>query len=153
MKRLIVVIITFLFLLVGTPLFAQSAKDSVKALKKLETLASTNIFGRDYLNAYAAAQAEVDMYLGNPESKKKLKLRNAIERTALAYKWAGKVWNLKMSKESYILESYPIYQSMCADFPDAKQSLRGTIQMDVAISWFYSQASKELSNAMELLYK
>ena len=60
---------------------------------------------------------------------------------------------MKMQKQPYIDESDPLYKDICNDFPDAKQSLKGTIQMDEAIRWFYSRASQELSSAMGLLYK
>jgi hypothetical protein len=146
-------IASVLFLLFIGNTHAQSAKDAIKSLKKVEAVASTNIYGRDFLPVYSDAQAEVDMYLESPQSNKKPALKKAIEQTVLSYKWAASMWKLKMTKVPYIYSGDEYVKSLYRDFPAAKDSLKGTIQLDEAIAWLYRNASFELSKATKLLYK
>lgn len=121
--------------------------------KKVEAVASTNIFGRDFLPVYSEAKAEVNMYLESPQSNKKPALKKAIQQTALSYQWAASMWKLKMTKVPYIHSGDEYVKSLYRDFPASKDSLKGTIQLDEAIGWLYGNASMELFKATRLLRK
>jgi len=155
LKKIIIALFVIISICITVPVYAQTAKDAYKSLKKVEALTETNIYGRDYLNAYAEAKAEVELYLANPESQKKPALKNSISRATLAYKWAGNFWASKMSKDKYIHESEPIYKKIIVDFPEAKESIKmqGTIQYNDAIGFMYGVASSELAKAAKELYK
>jgi hypothetical protein len=153
MKNIFIALLAAALMLTTTPVVAQTAKDAIKSLKKVEAVASTNIYGKEFLSAYSDAQAEVDMYVENPQSNKKPDMKQAIEQTALSYKWATSMWKLKMKKVPYIHTSDEYVQSLYRDFPAAKDSLKGTIMLDNAIAWLYGNASAELFKATKLLYK
>ena len=135
------------------PIHAQTAKDSIKSLIKLESIAKDNPRGKDFLNSLADAQAEVSMYLDGAESKKNKKLANSIEKTCEYYKLAATFWNMKFDKVPYLHESDEFMKRLYVKYPELKNELRGTIQLDRAILWCYSEASNNLANARKLLSK
>jgi len=153
MKKLFIATFAIVFIFTAICVHAQSAKDAVKSLKKVEAVASTNIFGRDFLPVYSEAKAEVDMYLESPQSNKKPALKKSIQQTALSYQWAASIWKLKMTKVPYIHSGDEYVKSLYRDFPAAKESLKGTIPLDEALGWLYGNASGELYKAAKLLYK
>jgi hypothetical protein len=152
MRKSIVIIVLFL-LISPTILYAQSAKDAMKSLMKVEAIAKDNPSGRDFINAYADAKAEVNLYLDGLEAKKNRKLATTIEKTSDAYKWAATFWNLKFNKAPYVHEYDDFMKNFYKIYPSSHEILKGTIALDSAITWCYSEASNNLTEARKILSK
>jgi hypothetical protein len=76
--------------------FAQSAKETVRALKKLETKVQAGTSLRDYLSALGDALFEVNLFLESPEAKARAALSTSIKKAMDHYKTAGDIWRYKL---------------------------------------------------------
>lgn len=155
-KRIIIIFLIGLVVLIySNHAFAQSAKDVVKALKKTESVTKVSNTGKEFLAAYADAKTEADMYLESP-GKKNTQMVNSIKKVCLAYDWAVSLWKLKQSHKPeipYIHENDDFVKAIYRDFPDSKNVINGTIQLDDAIRCMYLEAERELSKTTRLLFK
>jgi len=72
MKKFMITLLVTLFLVLSffTNVNADSAKDGIIALKKLQAKCQTGISYRDYSNALGEAKFPVNMYTESEESKK-----------------------------------------------------------------------------------
>jgi hypothetical protein len=81
--------------------FAQSAKEAVKALQKLQAKVETGISFQDYFRALGDTKFEVDLFLRSvrPESTNEqlLKLAGQIQSAHLDYQSAGSIWDLQIT--------------------------------------------------------
>jgi hypothetical protein len=75
--------------------FGESAKEAVRALKKIEAKIQAGISYKDYAPALGDAQFEVNMFLEGPEAKQKPDLANSVRKALEHYKMAGSVWDYK----------------------------------------------------------
>jgi hypothetical protein len=97
MKKIIVV--SFLILLFIVPAaHGQSARDAVKALKRIEARADMGISYNEYVLAVADARVEVQMYLESHEAKQKAELTDRIKKILGHYETAREVWKNKVSR-------------------------------------------------------
>ena len=91
-KNMNVVILSMVILFYGNACFAQSAKDAVRALQKLQARVEAGISYRDYAPALGDALFEVKLFLRNPEAKTKPELAAAISKAMGYYQTAGEIW-------------------------------------------------------------
>ena len=61
--------------------FGQSAKDAIRALKKLEARVEAGISYKDYAPALGDAKFEVNLFLESPEAKEMPRLSEAVKKT------------------------------------------------------------------------
>jgi hypothetical protein len=110
--------------------FGQSAKEAIRALKKLEARVQVGISYRDYAPALGDAQFEVNLFLESPEAKSKSELSQSIKKAMELYLQANTIWGEKV-----------------------KLSLPYELQekFDKAITTYWEHASEELKKATSLL--
>lgn len=87
-----------LSLFVATGAEAQSARDAVRALKRIEARVDMGINYQEYLLALADARVEVQMYLESREAKQKDALNSLIKKILGHYETVREVWKGKVSK-------------------------------------------------------
>jgi hypothetical protein len=151
MKKFAAILLIFIILItLSIPAYADGAKDSLKALLKVEAIAKDNPSGKDFLNAYADAKAETSLYLDSSEAKKNKKFASAIEKASNAYKWAATFWNMKLSNVPYVHQYDDFMKNFYKIYPESQKSLQGTIPLDRGILWCYSEASDNLVIARKL---
>lgn len=68
-KHFIFVIVVSLFTFFSATAFAESTKEAIRALKKLEAKIEVGISYNDYSSALGGANFEVRMFLESPEAK------------------------------------------------------------------------------------
>jgi hypothetical protein len=78
--------------------YAQSARDTIKALKRIEARADMGISYSEYVLAVADARVEVQMYLESHEAKQKAELTGLIKRILGHYETAREIWKTKVSR-------------------------------------------------------
>lgn len=76
--------------------YAQSAKEAVMALKRLEARVQAGISYRDYGPALGEAKFPVNMYIESLDAKKTTELSGLIEKTMFHYEQAAFVWKEKI---------------------------------------------------------
>jgi hypothetical protein len=141
----------------------ESAKNAVKALKKLEARCQAGISYRDYSPALGDAKFDVNMFIETNDAKELEKLRLSIMKSIQHYEYANIIWQLRFALEQ---ELYDVNSSFASGFfaayPEAnKKETEGGIIDDkynkiffqTAISYVFSTASKELTNSFALLNK
>ena len=127
MKKLpIIVLVIILF---PTIAIADSAKEAVRALKKLEARCQTGISYKDYAPALGDAKFEVNLFIEGREATKKPELTRMISQTMKDYEMAQTVWAKKFSDQqltvsSYIFREDPLYNLLLQEYPDANKSIK-----------------------------
>ena len=90
--KTIFLFVVLLFML-SVPAFGQSAKEAIKALKKLEARCETGTNYRDYVNAMVDAKFEVNLFLEGSEAKSSPpSLVESITNAMRAYEKAKDDW-------------------------------------------------------------
>lgn len=97
MKKIIFLSLLILLFIVPAA-DAQSARDTVKALKRIEARADMGISYNEYVLAVADARVEVQMYLESHEAKQKAALTGLIKKILEHYETAREVWKNKVSR-------------------------------------------------------
>jgi hypothetical protein len=89
-----VAVVSISFLLIALPhiAFGQSAKEAIKALKKLEARVQVGIPYIDYVRVLGETQFEVNQFLESPEAKKDAALSSSIEWCLYRYRSAHSMW-------------------------------------------------------------
>ncbi len=77
--------------------YGQSAKDSYKALKRLEMSTNTTVSYRDYNRLLADAMTEVELFLETKEGKEDNNLSLYFMKAIMFYDKALTIWELKFS--------------------------------------------------------
>lgn len=99
MKKIVVPLLLLLSLFfIATAADAQSARDAIKALKRIEARVDMGINYNEYVLAVADARVEVEMYLESSEARQKQALTNSIKKILEHYETAREVWKMKVSK-------------------------------------------------------
>jgi len=135
-------------LMTTTSTFAQSAKDAIRSLKKLEAHIETGISLRDYSQALGDAKFEVNLFIESKEAKKKKKLTELIVKTMGEYEDAKFVYKEKNEGPYRRLDySFPFlsaemkkdqerenlyYISLLSKYPEANKPIEdgGTLTVD-----------------------
>ncbi len=96
---LFVLSLLFVFNLTQSNVWAQSAKDAYKSLKKLEARTATGISYKDYPQSVAEAKVEVDMFLDGKAAKKNPPFSDHLKKAMDYYLVAIKIWDIKFGFE------------------------------------------------------
>jgi hypothetical protein len=97
MKKIILISLLIPFFI--APLaYGQSARDAVKALKRIEARADMGISYSEYVLAVADARVEVQMYLESHEAKQKAEMTGLIKKILGHYETVREVWKNKVSR-------------------------------------------------------
>ena len=84
---------SLIILLIPAFVFAQSAKDTYKALKRIEAKVEVGIVYKEYMNILADAQLEVNLYSQSAEFANETNVISSMETILRHYKLAGMVWD------------------------------------------------------------
>jgi hypothetical protein len=157
-------------------ILGESAREALRALKKLEARCQAGISYQDYGPALGEAKFEVNLFLESSEAKKRVKLAESIDKVMGHYDTAGTVWKRKFSESSdssrglggIILLKYDFGQSLLKLYPNANKDYKEggallTVQIskrsptithisiDSLLPIIWREASNELTRAMSLL--
>jgi hypothetical protein len=168
MKKLLLLAMV-LGLLVSSICYAQSGKEAVRALQKLQTRVEVGISYRDYAPALGDAKFEVDLFLKSPEAKEKEKLASRIERVMLDHRLALSVWGLYFAKLQQGLTRQGIIpiediQNLKGTSPEINMRLTDVIRnspvrdkrfvfLSDVLNVMWKDAEKALQEANDLLLK
>jgi|GEM_PF-437455 hypothetical protein len=149
-----------------TVTLSESAKEAIRALKKLEARCQAGISYKDYGPALGDAKFAVNLFLESPEAKVKDEFTDAIKKVMSHYETGGKVWQKKFSGRgvsNVIVRNEPDYgyfRSILELYPKAMNDFnnggaildkRNTIVIDPLVSIIWEEAFKELKRATNLL--
>lgn len=156
--KFFVLLILLGFSLIFTDIvFAQSAKDAVMALQKLETRCNMGVSHRDYFPALGDAMFPVNLYLKSEESKSNPEMKLAILKIVGHYALIGKIFQLN-SEGLYGLYSGKVlsneYPNMKTCGNPARDNRGLSFDMRIReclISIVLIKATEDLSNTTTLL--
>jgi hypothetical protein len=163
-RRLMVAVITIFLTccLLALPegAFAQSAKEAVMALKKLEARVQAGISYRDYGPALGEAKFPINLFMESADAKNHPELTEAFNKTMKHYEYAGSLWNLKVSNipiPFFVVES-DIGKEVKNKYPQAPSKMPGhskfdkeTYYVSELLPFIWAEASNELKQASSLL--
>ena len=159
MKKYALIIFIFVIsIMFSVPVFAQTAKDAVMGLKKLQARCQAGISYRDYGNALADAKFPVNLFMESAESKNTPELTESINKVINHYVSAGVVWNYKISNTTLMRINEPQGIAVKKVYPQAPYlrvpSLWGKddeyYSVDELLPYMWEKASKELDNTTKL---
>jgi len=144
----------------------ESAKEAVRALKKLEARCQAGISYKDYVAALGDAKFEVNLFLEGTEAKKRPRLAESIDKVMGHYEFAGTVWRHKFSSSRRVTEMISINsefgQGILKLYPNSNKDFKeggalttflkgNVIWIDALLPIIWKEASEELKNATNLL--
>lgn len=136
---------------------AQSAKEAVLALKKLQTRIQAGVTYRDYSNFVADAVFPVKLFIESQDSKEYVELAVLMKKITERYAFAGEVWNWKLDNrfESTVIGTNDsLFSQIRNEYPGVPLKLDGTvIKPDDALRIIWSKASTEVDEAAILFAK
>ncbi|HYA43735.1 MAG TPA: hypothetical protein VEF34_20725 [Syntrophobacteraceae bacterium] len=138
--------------------FAQSGREALRSLQKLQSRCETGISLNDYMAALGEARFEVKQFSETNEASKKITLCESLKRAIDHYMTAGSIWEQRLRFNSEYYSKYlfcsDFDKSLCDalfhDYPDAysKKYVPGnTISLSDVISTIWAEASKEIDRA------
>jgi hypothetical protein len=92
MRNTMVAMLFALIILFGNVCFAQSAKEAVRALQKLQAKLEAGMTYLDYVSALENTWFEVKSFLEGPEANKEPKLTSEINQSMDNYRFAKEYW-------------------------------------------------------------
>ncbi|MFH1035614.1 MAG: hypothetical protein V1806_13985 [Pseudomonadota bacterium] len=154
-------LLVFLFLAPSAQ--AETAKDAIRALKKLEARTEAGISPRDYAPALGEAKFEVNLFLESQEAKQQPELAAVVIRVMEYYgdvgivvghnsRTSGKMIFLDDPSNASVLKVIQKYPMVLRDENDggAMSGKSFLLKGDAAIL-IWAEASRELKTAMALL--
>jgi hypothetical protein len=156
MKKLLIASTVFALTFMTIPAFAQSVKEAVVALKKLEARCQSGISYTDYGPAVGDAKVPVNLLLESEHAKRSPELTDSINRVMNHYEFAGKIWQLRFSPffQGYglIEVNSSLGQEIGTLYPKANaKNEKYFVEEIVPLVW--EAASKELENTATLYTK
>jgi hypothetical protein len=161
MRHVFLGFISILFCLVLFTLsFAQSAKEAVMALKKLQTRVEVGVSYEEYFPALGEAKFPVTLYLESPEAAKNPQLKAAVEKSLGHYQLVARTWQnyiddysgfmgwrcnrsfICTEKGDMLISEYPEVDNARHEYGYSKEVVFGVI-------WAY--ASADVKKASDLL--
>jgi len=111
-----------------TSALAESAKQAVRALKKLEARCQVGISYKDYGAVLGDAKFEVNLFLEGLEAKKRPRLAESVDKVMGHYEFAETVWRHKFTggrgvRETISLES-DLGQAILKFYPTANKDFK-----------------------------
>ena len=157
-------IVLFFILLVGLPTLthAQSAKEALMALKKLQARTQAGISYKDYGNALGEAKFPLNQFFESKDAQKYPELSTSLRKAMTHYEYATLPWNHKMSSSSgfYIWVNSDIGKDIEQNYPNARKDAYagGAVRsnsylVDLLLPLIWAEASKELDIATKLYAK
>ena len=153
MRKICCVVLILLFPVI---VFAQSAKDAYKALKKIEMQTETGIDLSSYRDALVDAKLEVDMFLETPESKNNSVLTKRLKQSLQVYEAANELWAAKISGYDGIITLVPkdMLVTNIKKYPFLKQNFKDDIENEE----IYSRgqiyvATSEINRSVQSLWE
>lgn len=176
MAKIVKTKIIALILILPSILFAQTAEEAYKELRKVQARIQVGVSYRDYPSILAPAKYAVNMYLKSKEAEKAPKLTSAINLTMTYYEFAYTIWGFKFPKTRYsgvqhfIFKGSPEWKILEDSFPEAikpiedggivtkmnKKNIFGedeAIFISDALNFIWNKASKKLDEIEVLIYK
>lgn len=160
-KTVVIVFMLIVSIMLSAPAYAQSAKEAVMGLKKLQARCQSGISYRDYGNALADAKFPVNLFMESADAKKYPELTESINKAMGHYEYAGQLWNLKISASKYDPHLRHGFFGVGTDtgkeigklYPQAVPGKEYGYFLDELFSVIWGAASKELDNATKLYTK
>jgi hypothetical protein len=156
MRKMVILTLAVAVLLGVNICLAQSPKDALRALQKLQARVESGISYRDYGPVLGDAKFEVNLFLRSPEAKEKPELATAIERTMGHYQMALVIWQFKFVRHSddaiylrevdisSVLRIYPKIQVRPSAY------LGSWVYIPEALNVIWEEAAKELEKVISL---
>ncbi|HRY37298.1 MAG TPA: hypothetical protein P5347_01135 [Smithellaceae bacterium] len=166
MKKLFIATMAIGLTLTAITAFAQTAKEAIFGLKKLQARCQIGISYKDYSSAVADAKFPVNLFIESADAEKFPDLKAAINKAMEHYETANLFWNRRMNvrQGEVMLESgliwtkSPMGQYISNNYPEAV-----AIEPTTGVNWLlgnpkyypldsvlpimWNKASKELENA------
>lgn len=106
----------------------ESAREALRALKKLEARCQAGISYKDYGPALGEAKFKVNLFFESPEAKKRVKLAESIDKIMGHYEFVGIAWQHKFSGGGGVTETISLKsdlgQSLLKLFPNANKDYK-----------------------------
>lgn len=151
MKNMMVVMLPMVILFYGNACLAQSAKDAVRALQKLQARVEAGISYRDYAPALGDALFEVKLFLASPEAKTKPALASAVSKTMEHYLIARQIWEFDTYRYSATPENKNLVKKIYPELSDKVDRDAFTFVVKEAVQMSLKRAQDELEKATALL--
>lgn len=174
MKTRICILYSLIFLLVLSNIsLAQSEKNAIRALKKLEAKCQVGVSYRDYITALGDTKFEVNMFLESSKAAKNPELAASIKKAMIHYEMAGKVLTYNSSLPGgggffFLIPGpmdvgYEFGKAILKSYPKANKNIenggaltgegspRGVIDVSALVQIIWQEASAELKKASFIL--
>jgi len=154
-KKLFIAAMVIGLIFTAITAFAQSAKEAIYALKKLEARVQSGISYRDYSSALGEAKFPVNMFIESADAKKAPELTASINKAMAHYEFVGAIWNAKFSSDNpylkggFIEEGSSLGLRIHELYPQA-ESEKNYYFADELFRIIWAEASKELKNTTNL---
>jgi hypothetical protein len=163
--RRILSITLIIFMGLNGVAFGQSAKDAVKALKKLEAKTETGINYKDFATALADTKVEVESFVNSKQAKRNPGLSECLNKTLEHYMLTNKIMNqriqnLRMARETgdkfaeidsdVIKTDSPLGKMLMRQYPRIEPH-KGKYFIEILIPEIWNEASKELKKCDSLM--
>jgi len=158
--------VLFFILLICVPTLthAQSEKDAVLALKKLQAKIQEGISYMDYRNALGEAKFPLNIFLESKDAQKYPELSISLKKVMGHYEYAGFIWDGKISGGvlgSYIGVNSDVGKEIGQLYPNARKDTKeggaltdlptlNAYDIDSLLPLIWKEASMELDNATKL---
>jgi hypothetical protein len=163
MKKLLFASVVIVLTLMAIPAFAQSAKEAIMALKKLQAKCQPGMAYKDFSSVLGAAKVPVNLFKESEEASRNEKLTESIIKTLRHFERANMYWNMKLSaygwkdgvtdknEEERILKIYPeASKDAAAGGARMKYGSVTRISVDFLLPIVWREASRELNIAEKL---
>jgi hypothetical protein len=154
MKKYALIIFIFVIsIMLSVPVYAQTAKEALMGLKKLQARCQTGISYRDYGNALADAKFPVNLFMESAEAKKSQELTESINKVINHYVSAGVVWNYKISNTTLMDVNEPQGLAVKKIYPQApifRGGWKDYYSVDELLPYMWEKASAELETTSKL---
>ena len=160
---IIALLVGVICLLIAGPTmsYAQSAKDAIMALKKLEARTEVGISYQDYISALGETKFPVNIYLESKESVNNSQLKYAIVKAMRCYDDAKTYWKYVFDADGII----GMWPDTLKKYPEAKEPIKAggasvnkwpfgrRLMVKALLPIVWKHASQELTKATELMSK
>jgi hypothetical protein len=118
----------FLFLLTPCLSFAQSSKEALMALKKLQAKIQVGISYKEYGPACGDAKFPVNLFLESPQAKQNVKFTQSIKDAMKHYEGALEVWSCRFGLNGLTeVLSTPLYDPVIQNILRNNPELRSLV--------------------------
>jgi len=155
-KRLFIAVIVIGLTFTATIAFAQTAKEALYGLKKLQARCQSGIAHRDYSEAVANAKFPVNLFMESEEAKSYPEIKDSINKVMDHYEFASRVWDYMFAFRTItrsIDGESEFGREITSLYPNAtRTSFFGHIMYDIdsLLITIWKEASSELDNTTKL---